>query len=425
MENVKFSPDQQEAKNKIGEFLTDLEQREYILTGSPGMGKSFLTNYIHQMAVGRSMKCILSATTNKATAVIRDFSGTDAYTIHKVLNLRVHVDYVKNQTSLVSTNGDKFLDQYLFLDKLLIIDEASMIDAALKEKIDETLDKYPRLKILYVGDKNQVPPVNSENMPVFSSNIPRSELTTCHRQKEGSTIIPTATALKKIISDSEFRINRLAASNDIILLDKQEFLGQMEAHFKAAVLLNDPNHVKALAYTNNTVNEFNKLIRQYFYTGKHYQEGEILVANKAYIPNEDVMLNNEEFAKVVSDEFEVYEELDCRKLTLTKLGSEKQFTAYTTNQVGKKAQIRKQLIAEKRYNRLRTFMESFIDVRPVYSSTIHKAQGSTFGNVFLHLEDLGKCPNYYDIPRLVYVALTRAQNNVFVYGELPDYMYHY
>ena len=67
-------------------------------------------------------------------------------------------------------------------------------------------------------------------------------------------------------------------------------------------------------------------------------------------------------------------------------------------------------------------MEEFIDVRPIYSSTVHKSQGSTYDNVFLHIEDLSACPTYTDIPRLLYVALTRARNNVYIYGELPEHL---
>ena len=422
MTKVRFSPDQQEALNNVGSFLEDSDQREYVLTGSPGMGKSFLTQYILSMAKTKGFKLYASATTNKATAVIQDFTNIESFTIHKLLNLRVIKDYVKNSTRLIRGKGASVFEKHVWGKIFVVIDEASMIDRALKEYIDDALKKYPNIKILYVGDKNQIPPVDESKIIIFNSGIPTSELTTIHRQGEGSSIISIANHLKSVIEDSDYRFDEIQPSANIHVLDTDDYLMQMESHFKQAELLGDTNFVKALAYRNKTVNKFNHHIRSYFYTGEHFQRTEKLIVNSAFTAGNEVIAHNESIVTVEKNIEEKFYEIKCRKLTLkNEKGNE--FIAYFTKERAKKGVIRKQLIDEGKFGELTDFMESFIDVRPVYSSTIHKAQGSTYENVFLHLEDLAVCPNLFDVPRLVYVALTRARNNVFVYGDLPEHFH--
>ena len=63
--------------------------------------------------------------------------------------------------------------------------------------------------------------------------------------------------------------------------------------------------------------------------------------------------------------------------------------------------------------------ETIGDLRPLFSSTIHKSQGSTFEKVFVNLNDIGACPDWETVARLLYVAITRASQEVYLYGDLP------
>ena len=64
--------------------------------------------------------------------------------------------------------------------------------------------------------------------------------------------------------------------------------------------------------------------------------------------------------------------------------------------------------------------ETWLDLRAVYASSIHKSQGSTYDTVFLNLADIGKNWNATDVARLLYVGITRAAKQVVCYGYLPD-----
>jgi len=51
------------------------------------------------------------------------------------------------------------------------------------------------------------------------------------------------------------------------------------------------------------------------------------------------------------------------------------------------------------------------------SSTVHKAQGSTYDDVFIDLADISKCRAKDSFRRLLYVALSRAKNNIYIVNE--------
>lgn len=66
--------------------------------------------------------------------------------------------------------------------------------------------------------------------------------------------------------------------------------------------------------------------------------------------------------------------------------------------------------------------EQFPDLRPRDAATIHKAQGSTYNQVFIDLSDLSTCRNPDMAARLLYVAFSRAKERVVLYGKLaPKY----
>jgi exodeoxyribonuclease V len=66
---------------------------------------------------------------------------------------------------------------------------------------------------------------------------------------------------------------------------------------------------------------------------------------------------------------------------------------------------------------------SFVDLRPIHASTVHKSQGSTYRQVFVDLSDIGRNTRRDVLLRLLYVALTRARGDVVVTGKLPDRLY--
>jgi exodeoxyribonuclease V len=66
---------------------------------------------------------------------------------------------------------------------------------------------------------------------------------------------------------------------------------------------------------------------------------------------------------------------------------------------------------------------TYADLRSPHSTTVHKSQGSTYQVAFIDLTDIGRNTKSYELTRLLYVAITRAAQKVFVTGELPARLY--
>ena len=60
---------------------------------------------------------------------------------------------------------------------------------------------------------------------------------------------------------------------------------------------------------------------------------------------------------------------------------------------------------------------TYADIRPTYSVTVHKSQGSTFEVAFIDLDDISKNSNALEVARLLYVAMTRASKTVYITGN--------
>jgi ATP-dependent exoDNAse (exonuclease V) alpha subunit len=69
-------------------------------------------------------------------------------------------------------------------------------------------------------------------------------------------------------------------------------------------------------------------------------------------------------------------------------------------------------------NLLAIIENSWVDLRGAYACTINKAQGSTFDSVFLDLDDVSRCNSGDQIARMLYVAVSRARNHVYLCGDL-------
>ena len=68
---------------------------------------------------------------------------------------------------------------------------------------------------------------------------------------------------------------------------------------------------------------------------------------------------------------------------------------------------------------LANMMETtWMDLRAVYACTINKAQGSTYDEVFIDLDDICKCNSGDQIARMLYVAVSRARHHVYLTGDL-------
>ncbi len=177
-----LSPDQREALSTLHQTLA-AEERVLVLVGPAGSGKTTLLRAL--LSDLRRREVALLCPTGKAAARLTEVTGRPAQTIHRAIYGRV------------SSVGDRLV----FGGKrapcppggLVICDEASMVDTALHEDLLDHLP--PGAQILYVGDREQLPPVRGAWGPDFTA--PTAALETIHRQAEASPILGLATAIRR------------------------------------------------------------------------------------------------------------------------------------------------------------------------------------------------------------------------------------
>merc|ERR1711879_130224 len=66
----------------------------------------------------------------------------------------------------------------------------------------------------------------------------------------------------------------------------------------------------------------------------------------------------------------------------------------------------------------RLISDTWIDIRPYFSSTINKSQGITCDNVFIDVRDVSRCRDANQLARLLNVGASRARKRVVMFGDL-------
>ncbi|NGX48468.1 MAG: RecBCD enzyme subunit RecD [Candidatus Anoxychlamydiales bacterium] len=182
-----------------------------LILGGPGTGKTYVASHLIEIlsksfdsSKKDNLKIAITSFTGKATSHLKskilkvvDDVNIDAKTLHLLLNLK--------------EGKPKFFDESKLNYDLIIVDEASMLDLKLTAHLLNSRKKGSR--IIFIGDPNQLPPIESGN--VFSEissleNIEKVHLKQAKRF-ENSKITDLANAIKN--SDEKALDEIFAKSN--------------------------------------------------------------------------------------------------------------------------------------------------------------------------------------------------------------------
>lgn len=430
---MKLSADQQAASDTFLNFLLDPNEKEMVIEGHSGSGKSTLTKHLVNEASkitnmlnllqdeNNDLNILATATTNKAAKVLGDKIGKDSTTIHSLLGIRPFTDFTNGKQTLKKTRNYQVVG-----NSILLIDEASMTDTPLKNLIKESTINC---KTVHIGDKYQLNPVFESNCPVFedTSIKTRAVLKTIMRQS-GNSQIPVVGEMYRNTVDTGIFPKYTPNGVDIIQCDGSTFQSLIDAEFRN---FNDPEQAKILAWTNDRVNQYNEYIYQMQGKTSLYNPGDILIANSPVINGNNYVLFTDDLYKVHSISEINYKGIDCYLLTKSKYDDNpipvpkdkqefKNHLKYLAREAKKASKVGDTSVASKLWRTFYELQESIGDLRPIFSSTTHKAQGSTYRNVYIDLPDIGRNNKWNEVARILYVAITRASEKVFLYGQLPE-----
>ena len=279
-----LNSEQKDALNAMDLFIHSRKPEDFSMTlsGYAGTGKTSIMEMLAEKARMDGIPIKFTASTNKASQVLKDRvmkRGFIAQTLHRLFNYRQQQDETKaydaKETITVPGGRPKY-----FWGDIVVIDEASMIDDVLYQNLIEDA-KNNNLKIIFVGDRAQLAPVNQATISkVFIDPDPNRKVVELFKvERTGdNAILEEATGLRNsqaLTKKSKFNskgqgVAYISSKNRTAIVDTiQHFL----PHIK-----DNPDYFRILAWSNAAVSEHNETVRRLLgYSGKMPQVGEPMV----------------------------------------------------------------------------------------------------------------------------------------------------
>ena len=443
-----------EKQNAAVDMMLDFETGEYqsmLLTGHAGTGK---TTTVAEYLKHTEKNVVLVAPTNKAVRVLCETAGrhgvtAPCMTVHKLLDLIMQSDA---EQKYCRKKGET-RDLMAHFD-IVVVDECSMIGNLVKG--NEDLGLYDRLteeakmygtKIIFVGDRHQLPPVNEANSPTLDVE-PYFQLTEIVRQAADNPIIQTADWLRRkqdgedCGNPPEPRVVNGVGVHSIG--SKKEYEELVLAAFRED---SRPDVNRAVAYRWECINPFARRLtealfpehgdEQYIVGMRYFTTEPILNQDNPHdgplmhmITDEDAVLQSVRECEHPNHTFGHYKTLRLGFKKDDEDGGE-EFNVYVVHP-DDEPKFRKEIVQMKaqavrreiRWTHFWGMGDAYnFDVdpkrlccrlKPYYVTTVHRSQGSTYQNVFVDYPDIARMRDPMERLRCLYTACTRGAKNLFV-----------
>ena len=163
-----------------------LSSKVSVITGGPGVGKTTIVNTVLSILSAKGVDILLCAPTGRAAKRMSEATGTEAKTIHRLLE-------VDPKSGGFKRDGENPLHC-----DLLVIDETSMVDVMLMRALLAAVPDGAALSI--VGDVDQLPSVGPGQVLadiIASGAVPVVRLTEVFRQAAQSRIVTAAHGINR------------------------------------------------------------------------------------------------------------------------------------------------------------------------------------------------------------------------------------
>ena len=426
----------------LEQFVSGDDEDDFmVVCGSAGTGKSSIMNAVVKYASQEKLRVEIAAPTGRAARLISAKTNTDGNTLHSMLFK------IKTKASeaaiLFEEKGDKIEDLTVF-----IIDEASMINSAIVRNQETELFKceVPILnaiksytksgntknKIIFVGDRFQLPPVGENDSNALYPNYLRKnfswkgtefELTEVKRTAEDSIILNTASTIRENIKDNK-EIQPIKGHSSF------NYLNVIPAYLKDLKEFG-PNNVTAISSSHKQNKSFNYWVRKKRFSNLNalVMKYEVLTIKRNWKCG-GLTLHNGDTVMVKEIDYNSIQKisgLSFVPVTLRakdKEGKEIEISDYllldcVTAGAGSLGAITENKLYADRHRCNKTYRESgdirddayLSAIRAIYgySITCNTAQGGEWEKVYLNR---GYIPN----ARWAYTAVTRAKENLYLFS---------
>jgi len=291
----KANADQEKALGKISDFITNNEDF-FILSGSAGTGKTSLVQAITEHFVKEETAFHLAAPTGRAAQIIARKTGHPARTLHSMI-FDSEYDEDKLQVIFSPKTNSRHEDIRFY-----IVDESSMISDELQNGSNRFFSKVTLLsqliqyvkqgnsrnKIIFVGDLNQLPPVNCDISPALSADHLKKNydlqgshfpLSIVERHGEGSYILDNAIKILEAMNNTKAISGMRYRSSKKFSPSIQDYLRDAGDGTSDAAIM--------IANANTQANALNKWARNFRYQYKN--------ENRPLMPNEILISKMIEF----------------------------------------------------------------------------------------------------------------------------------
>lgn len=192
-------------------LCVDLKHRLAAVTGAAGTGKTTIIRKVYETLVGKGISVVLAAPTGKAARRIKEATGINALTIHKLLQYNRPGERDAETGEPLDVTKPKRNRQNPLDYKVILVDEYAMVNYELHDNMMAALPSGGCIRAF--GDVNQLPPIEKDSAKVVDSRLTSVKLTPfqkliarpddsvilehVYRQAEGSNILMNADKIRR------------------------------------------------------------------------------------------------------------------------------------------------------------------------------------------------------------------------------------
>jgi len=296
--NISLTPDQQSALEKLQSFFQS-DDHVFLLKGSAGSGKTTLLKTVIDILKQNGNSFRLMAPTGRASFILKERTGNDAYTIHKS---------IYNFSKLEEKDEDgrfqfhyKINENTKSLRTIYFVDEASMVSDVYSENeffklgsgylmkdFFEYCDPVRKHnKIVFIGDYAQLPPVDMNFSPALSEkyiseryglSVVSCMMTQVVRHAADSGIYANAAKIRQSIEVE--RYNEFGINDKVGEVSKVEMFGLVQEYCRQVKNLPDKNAI-IITHSNKQSLMYNQMVRKFIFNNhEHLNVGDLLLITR-------------------------------------------------------------------------------------------------------------------------------------------------